>query len=226
MNVSFFRNRYVRRSKFICYLIFGFFPSPKNRLTLWDNTSLVLKKAVNKWIEDDMSVLEIGTGDVGLLSNYLERKKSVEITAIDICADFIENSERNRKKNSKINFIESDLFINLNPQKKYDVIFSNPPYVSSSRINPEHHAQYHGFSKKEMLFYASDGGENGTDMIKRIIIESSSYVDPDGSLLIGYNQNHIGNETLDELIAVSEFAIFDKLYTKYNNCVVINLKKK
>jgi len=221
-----FKKRWVRRSRLICYLLFGFYPYPINRKTLWDSTSLVLKEAILKWINKNMVVLEIGTGDIGLLSNYIDRKRDVDITAIDICIEFVENAKKNKKNESKIKFISSDLFSKIEKNKKFDIIFSNPPYVKTSMINPDDHIHYHGFKKKEMLFYASDGGEFGTSLISRIINESSLFLNQNGSLLIGYNQNHIDEKLIKEIIDHSKFYLFETLCSHRTTCKVIILKLK
>jgi release factor glutamine methyltransferase len=226
MKAALLQKRYIRSSRLICYLLFGFFPSPQNRKTLWDNTSLVLKKAILKWIEKNDIILEVGSGDIGLLSNFLDRKINAEITSVDICGDFIENAKKNRKKESKIKFIESDLYSNLDKTKKFDIIFSNPPYVKTSLINLEGHMQYHGFRKKEMLFYASDGGEHGTELISRLLNDSSSFLNSGGSLLIGYNQKHIEEKRIIELIDQSEFYIKDTFKSPRTTCKVLNLEVK
>jgi release factor glutamine methyltransferase len=217
------KNRTIRSSKNICYFLFGFFPSPKNRKTLWDNTSLLFRKALEKWVGNHNKVLEIGTGDVGLLSNFLVRKRDVDITAVDICNEFVLNC---KKSNSAIKFLQSNLFSALDKGIKYDIIFSNPPYVKTSKIIPRNHMKYHGFKRKEMLFYASDGGFNGIQLISQIIIESALFLKQDGSLLLGFNENHIDNASLNKIIENSKLYIYSQIRSKYSSCIVINLKLK
>ncbi|MCD4695921.1 MAG: methyltransferase [Bacteroidales bacterium] len=220
---SLIKNRSIRSSKVICYFLFGFYPLPKNRKTLWDSTSLLFRRALIKWAKNHNEVLEIGTGDVGLLSNFLARKRKVNITAIDICNEFILNSNKN---NSGITFLKSNLYSALDKSNKYDIIFSNPPYVKTSQINAHNHMKYHGFVKEDMLFYASDGGDNGIQFISKIINESASFLKRDGSLLLGFNQNHIDNDLLNEIIKNSKLYQFSQIRSKYSSCIVINLKLK
>lgn len=226
MKRTLLQKKSIRSSRLFCYALFGFYPSPYNRKTLWDNTSIVLKKAILNWVRDKNIVLEIGTGDIGLLSNFLDRKKDIEITATDICNEFIENSKKNKKQGSKIKFIKSNLFNNLDENKKFDIIFSNPPYVKTSHINPEEHMQYHGFKKEDMLFYASDGGEYGTQLISELIKDSPFFLNSEGSLLIGYNQKHIEEKKITKIIDNSDFYLYDTLYANKTTCKVINLKLK
>ena len=224
---SIIRNKRIRRSRIICFAIFKFYPYPKNRKTLWDSTSLLLKSALKKWIKPSDHVLDIGTGDIALLSNYLVRtRRSVSVKAIDICEEFIINAKNNHNKDyDGITYMQSNLYDEINDNEKFDVIFSNPPYVKKSRINPSRHMKYHGFSDKKMVYFASDGGEQGIETIKNIIRRSIHYLKDDGSLVLGYNQYHVDNDLIKEIIANNGFYIFDQIYSKYTSCTVINLKK-
>ena len=122
--------------------------------------------------------------------------------------------------------MKSNLYSALDKSNKYDIIFSNPPYVKTSQINAQNHMKYHGFLKKEMLFYASDGGSDGIQIISNIINESASFLKRGGSLLLGFNQNHIDNDLLDEIIRNSKLYHFSQISSKYPSCIVINLKLK
>ena len=82
----------IRSSKLIALIIFGFWPRNKNRITLWDNTTILFKKAFDRWISKGDRVLEIGTGDVAIMSIYLAKKKKVSITAADIVPEFVQNA--------------------------------------------------------------------------------------------------------------------------------------
>lgn len=214
---SLIKNRNIRSSRIICYYLFGFFPSPKNRKTLWDSTSLLFRRGLKKWVINHNEVLEIGTGDIGLLSNFLLQRRKVNITAIDICNEFIINSKNNQKKQTGITFLQSNLFSALDKRKKFDIIFSNPPYIKTSQIKPKNHIKYHGFTNKEMLFHASDGGTNGIQLISKIINESVSFFKKGGSLLLGFNQNHIDNNQLKLILKESEFYLFSRIYSKYTS---------
>ncbi len=74
-------------------------------------------------------ILEIGTGS-GCISIALKRHIDCDIDAIDISENAIKLAKINAKNNQvNINFKTEDIhnFLSLN---KYDLIISNPPYVS------------------------------------------------------------------------------------------------
>lgn len=80
---------------------------------------------------NEASVLDIGTGS-GCISIALKKEKStLEITAIDNSYKALITAKRNAKLNKvNINFIHKNIF-KFNIINKYDVIISNPPYISN-----------------------------------------------------------------------------------------------
>lgn len=94
-------------------------------------TELLVTKTIeyiNKYFKDEVNILEIGTGS-GCISIALQKELNANIDASDISLKALEVAKENViLNNSSINYIESDIFSNIN--KKYDVIISNPPYIS------------------------------------------------------------------------------------------------
>jgi len=75
-------------------------------------------------------LLELGVG-VGIISLLLSIKPFKHITALEIQKSLADIARRNVELNSlevKISIIEEDLR-RYKPEKKFDVIFSNPPYI-------------------------------------------------------------------------------------------------
>ena len=91
--------------------------------------------------------------------------------------------ENAQNLNADVNFIESDLFENIN--EKFDVIVSNPPYIESEVI-PTLMEQVKDY--EPML--ALDGGKDGLDFYRNIINQAKNYINPNGCIVfeIGYNQ--------------------------------------
>ncbi len=74
-------------------------------------------------------LLELGTGN-GIISLLLSIKPFKHITAVEVQASLAELARRNVKLNhleKRMSIVEQDL-MQFWPEKKYDVIFSNPPY--------------------------------------------------------------------------------------------------
>lgn len=148
----------------------------------------ILEK-ISKFGDKRLNILEIGVGSGAISISVLCEFKNVFIDAIDISKEAINIAKKNSDiydVSDRINFIECDIlsqkeFFNL---KKYDIIFSNPPYIETNEIQ---------YLKKDVLFepnIALDGGEDGLLFYRRITEISDYLLKENGYLLyeIGYNQ--------------------------------------
>lgn len=91
---------------------------------LVEETIKLIKKNFNKKID----IVDIGTGS-GCIAITLKKQIDCNMDAVDISSDALEVAKNNAIKNNVlVNFIEGDMLKSLN--RKYDVIISNPPYIS------------------------------------------------------------------------------------------------
>lgn len=82
---------------------------------------------------DKIKILDIGTGTGCIAIELAKHFKSAEITAVDVCQPTLDTALKNAKKyNVEINFILSDIFSNV--YEKFDLIVSNPPYISQAAV--------------------------------------------------------------------------------------------
>ncbi|MDU6032349.1 MAG: peptide chain release factor N(5)-glutamine methyltransferase, partial [Peptoniphilus harei] len=127
------------------------------------DTEISVEKILNI-IENNQinNMLEIGCG-TGIVSISVDLESSIDVTAVDISEKAIENTRINKEKlNSKIKIINSDLFSNIN--EKFDLIYSNPPYIKSCDIE---NLQVEVKNYEPRL--ALDGGEDGLFFYRSII---------------------------------------------------------
>ena len=89
---------------------------------LVDNTI----KYINKYFKRKVNILEIGTGS-GCISIALKKNLNCNITATDISKDALQVAKENAK-DLDINFINTNIYDGID--EKYDLIISNPPYIS------------------------------------------------------------------------------------------------
>ena len=94
-------------------------------------TELLVEKTI-KYIKNKFSgkidILDIGTGS-GAIAITLNKMVDSNIDGIDISSEALDVARENNRNNStNVNMYISDVFSNIN--KKYDVIISNPPYIS------------------------------------------------------------------------------------------------
>ena len=94
-------------------------------------TELLVEKTVKyirKKFDSNIDILDIGTGS-GAIAITLDKLLNGSVDAVDISCEALKvASENNRINATNVNFFLSDVFENVN--KKYDVIISNPPYIS------------------------------------------------------------------------------------------------
>ena len=91
---------------------------------LVEKTILKIKNKFDKKIH----ILDVCTGS-GCIAITLKKELSADVTASDISNKALDLAKNNALKNDvNITFIESDIFENIN--NKFDVIISNPPYIS------------------------------------------------------------------------------------------------
>lgn len=133
-------------------------------------TEQLVEKTINyikKLFDKEISILDIGTGS-GCIAITLNKKLNVKVDAIDISEDALNVAiENNNINNTNVNFILSDVFSNVNG--KYDVIISNPPYISSD----EEIMDIVKNNEPHLALYAED---NGLYFYDKIIRESRKYL--------------------------------------------------
>lgn len=131
-----------------------------------------------------LKVLDLGTGSGCIAIALAKNSESAEIDAVDISTEALKTAKENAGLNkAKINFIQSDLFSGLK-DKKYAMIVSNPPYVEECQIRR---------LQPELRFeprVALNGGADGLDFYRRLILESADHLEKNGLLImeIGFGQ--------------------------------------
>ena len=117
----------------------------------------------------EASVLDIGTGAGCIAISMKKELPSLSVTAIDISLKAIKLATRNAKKNKcDVTFIRKNIF-KYKPVNKYNVIISNPPYVSKDEeTGPEI-----AYEPKRAIF----AKDNGLEYYKYIIENSKKYLD-------------------------------------------------
>ena len=141
---------------------------------------------IKKSKKDSFRILDLCTGS-GIIAITLKKeivKKYTEIVASDISEKAlsiaIENANNN---NANITFIKSDLFDNISG--KFDLIISNPPYISYKDIST---------IKDNVLNYdphlALFAEEDGIYFYRKIIENANQYLENNGVIFleIGYDQ--------------------------------------
>ncbi|MGF6532043.1 MULTISPECIES: 50S ribosomal protein L3 N(5)-glutamine methyltransferase [Paraburkholderia] len=148
----------------------------------------LLQDGLQPYVEDPEqvgAVLELCTGSGCLAILAAHAFPNADIDAVDLSKPALEVATRNvdeYKLDDRIALFEGDLFEPL-PERRYDVIIANPPYVNAESMATLPAEYRH---EPEM---ALAGGADGMDIVRRIIGEARNWLTEDGVLVI-----EIGNE--------------------------------
>lgn len=114
-----------------------------------------------------VNILDIGTGS-GAIAISLNKELNSNVDAVDISDDAISlATENNKINNTFVNVIKSDLFENI--KNSYDIIISNPPYISKDEIIMDKVFEY----EPHLALFAED---DGLYFYKKILDECSNYL--------------------------------------------------
>lgn len=134
------------------------------------------------WVEEDqvLRILDLCTGSACIAIACAYAFPDAYVDAVDLSVDALAVAEMNVAKHQiadAVALYRSDLFNEL-PKLQYDVIVSNPPYVS--------HAEWEQLpaefrAEPDMGF---KGGESGLDIVLRILVEAGQYLTEQGILVV------------------------------------------
>ncbi len=177
--VSYITNEKEFWSKTFFVNKFTLIPRPETELMI-EKLSMIFK---NKRI----SILDIGTGSGCILLSLLSEIKNAKGIGIDISKGATEIARKNArilKLTSRAKFFNLSFKRVFN--KKFDLIVSNPPYIKQSQIK-NLDSDIKNFEPKIAL----DGGNDGLDVIKKVIYKAKNILKNKGtlSLEIGKEQH-------------------------------------
>ena len=141
------------------------------------------------WIDPDQvnNILDLCTGSGCIAIACAYAFDHAKLDASDISADALAVAEINRRDHGledRLQLFESDLFESI-PDKRYDIIVSNPPYVSLQEM-----AELPAEFQFEPGASALAAGEAGMDIVLPILVQARDYLTDDGILVVevGYSK--------------------------------------
>ena len=166
---------------------------PRSPFAEWIN------KQFEPWCRaDDLKqILEIGTGSGCIAIATALALPDAKVDACDISVDALQVATKNiaeYKLQDRVKLFESDVYAHI-PEKKYDLIISNPPYVSADEMNelPEEYLQ----EPQSGL----EADNDGMAIVDKILKDAAKYLQPKGYLMVevGYSQE-IGRASCRERV--------------------------
>jgi ribosomal protein L3 glutamine methyltransferase len=145
----------------------------------------LLRDRLSPWlVREPKRALDLCSGSGCLAVLLALTFEKVRVDASDISADALAVAKKNIRRyklTGRVRTFRSDLFGKL---KKYDLIVSNPPYVTASSMKKLPREYRHEPS------LALAAGEDGLDVVRRILGQAKDYLVPGGLLVceIGGNR--------------------------------------
>ena len=174
-------------------------PRPETEILI----EMVLKKIKDK--SKVLQLLDIGCGSGCLLISCLrELTKSIGI-GLDISADALAVTKinvKNYKLNKRVELHKESIF-NFLTLKKFDLILSNPPYLSSAEYD-NLEIDVKNFEPETAL----KGGHDGTSHYKKIITFASMSLKKNGLLALELGDQQFFK--IKEILAENSFKVLDK----------------
>lgn len=125
------------------------------------------------------SVLDLCTGSGCLAILAAKVFPDAAIDAVDLSEAALEVAKINVEEHGladRIRLAKSDLFAGLKG-RRYDLIISNPPYVAKAEVA----AFPREYAHEPVMAHL--GGDDGLDLVRRILIEAPEHLNPGGGLL-------------------------------------------
>lgn len=132
-------------------------------------------------------ILEIGTGAGAICIALATIFPKAKIIATDISQNAIDCALENIEQynlTEQIHLLHCNMFEGLSG--KFDMIVSNPPYIPHSRLKSLPKSVKH-FEP----ILAINGGEEGIQFIKRLILQGKDYLNPGGQIAIEIDETEV-----------------------------------
>ena len=143
-------------------------------------TELLVEQILPKAQESE-HILELGTGSGAIVLALANAGVPAEITAIDRDPEALALAKNNADAlglSEQITFLESNWLSDVPVEKQFDLIISNPPYLTQA-LYESAEPEVRDFEPKQALLSA----ESGMADIKKIMQQSLSFLKPNGFLV-------------------------------------------
>ena len=176
-NKEFFSNKFFVNS-------FVLDPRPESELIV----ELIINYCKRRQ-DNNISILELGIGSGCLIISILKELQNLSVSGlgVDLSCEALEIAKKNKKRyrlNEVLEIKKSNWFSNV--KNKYDIIFSNPPYIRTNEID--------NLGKEVKLFdpvIALDGGLSGLNSYSKIASKAKYYLKQNGIILLELGEGQL-----------------------------------
>jgi len=191
----------------------------KNTLIPRPETELMVEKLICHFKNKKPFILDVGTGSGCIILSLLDEMPNSKGIAIDVSFKALQIAKKNCKRLnllSQVKFMKKSIKSNFN--YKFDLIVSNPPYIERHKLK-NLDPGIRNFEPKIAL----DGGNDGLDVIRKVIYKSRKILKLNGllALEIGNGQHKKVSKILSDNNFKEKFLIKD--YRDNVRCIISNL---
>ncbi len=145
--------------------------------------TILMKKALNKFVKDGDRILDIGTGSFAIHSIWLKKNKNVDVTATEIDDNIIKSAKIAMKDNKvKFKIEKRDLFKGL--KENFDWAIVNPPFANRQ-------------------------DKSGYEFVERLLKETPKNL----KLMIAVNSLYVNLDRIEAIIKNSNYKMIDIVRT-------------
>ncbi len=140
-------------------------------------------------LKEGQSMLDMGCGCGVIGLTALQKYKLSHVLCSDINGYAVRNARRNvqlQNLEDKVEVVQSDVFSNIDKDKKFDLIFWNAPYFDGEKANGS-------------VLYKSMY-DKGYKNIKKFITEGQAHLNKDGKIMLGFSSSNFSLEWARRLI--------------------------
>jgi ribosomal protein L3 glutamine methyltransferase len=142
----------------------------------------LIRAGFTPWVDEAVvrRILDIGTGSGCIAIACAVRFPQAQVDAVDLSPDALEVASRNVTRHgveARVHLHEGDVYRPLGAQR-YDLIVSNPPYVSDEEMASLPDEYRH---EPDLALRA---GQDGLEVARRILREADAHLEPHGVLVV------------------------------------------
>jgi len=150
-------------------------------------TELIVERTLDLFQSDaQLRFAEVGTGSGCLAISILHEFQNAHATAIDVSEPALQVAQRNATRHSvidRLQLIKSDLFAAVSTLDIFDLIISNPPYISDEEMK----CLQREVQREPQTALA--GGSDGLVVIRRLLSDVPSHLRSGGYLIFEFGIN-------------------------------------
>ncbi len=181
----------------------------RNVLVPRPETEKMVEHIINN-AEQEARVLDLGTGSGAIAIALKHNRGDLEISASEISKKALDVARHNAATyDTFIGFVQSDLFEQIKPQKQFDIIAANLPYVPLDKLEANPDLRY----EPALALFPDEG--NGLSLYERMFRDIKHYIKDNGWIIIEHDPSQFDDLTKLGKLARYNHESISKFVTKF-----------